>query len=166
MKRLKIAIQKSGRLNEGSLKLLKDCGIFIDNGKDQLKAPARNFPLELLFLRNSDIPQYVEDGIADAAIIGENILIEKSKLSGNLDLPVVACRWPYQKMSITRALNTLKERGLPPPIPTPSKIISSRKMSNARFMKFPDRLKLLPTLVWPMEYAILSAREALCLKMV
>lgn len=79
MKQLKIAIQKSGRLNEGSLKLLKDCGIFIDNGKDQLKAPARNFPLELLFLRNSDIPQYVEDGIADAAIIGENILIEKPK---------------------------------------------------------------------------------------
>ena len=79
MNRLKIAIQKSGRLNEGSLKLLKDCGIFIDNGKDQLKAAARNFPLELLFLRNSDIPQYVEDGIADAAIIGENVLIEKPK---------------------------------------------------------------------------------------
>jgi ATP phosphoribosyltransferase len=79
MKQLKIAIQKSGRLNEGSLKLLKDCGIFIDNGKDQLKASARNFPLELLFLRNSDIPQYVEDGIADAAIIGENVLIEKPK---------------------------------------------------------------------------------------
>jgi len=79
MNRLKIAIQKSGRMNEGSLKLLKDCGIFIDNGKDQLKAPARNFPLEILFLRNSDIPQYVEDGIADAAIIGENVLIEKPK---------------------------------------------------------------------------------------
>lgn len=79
MKRLKIAIQKSGRLNEGSIKLLKDCGIFIDNGKDQLKAPARNFPLEILFLRNADIPQYVEDGVADAAIIGENILVEKPK---------------------------------------------------------------------------------------
>lgn len=79
MKRLKIAIQKSGRLNEGSMKLLKDCGIFIDNGKDQLKAPARNFPLEILFLRNADIPQYVEDGVADAAIIGENILVEKPK---------------------------------------------------------------------------------------
>ena len=79
MKRLKIAIQKSGRLNEGSMKLLKDCGIFIDNGKDQLKAPARNFPLEILFLRNADIPQYVEDGVADAAIIGENILVEKPR---------------------------------------------------------------------------------------
>ena len=79
MKKLKIAIQKSGRLNEGSLKLLKDCGIFIDNGRDQLMAPARNFPLEVLFLRNSDIPQYVEDGVADAAVIGDNLLIEKQK---------------------------------------------------------------------------------------
>lgn len=79
MSKLKIAVQKSGRLNEGSLKLLKDCGIIIDNGKDQLKAPARNFPLEILFLRSSDIPQYVEDGVADIAIIGENVLIEKPK---------------------------------------------------------------------------------------
>ncbi len=79
MKKLKIAIQKSGRLHDDSLKLLKDCGIFIDNGKDQLKASASNFPLEILFLRNSDIPQYVEDGIADIAIIGENILVEKPK---------------------------------------------------------------------------------------
>ncbi len=79
MSKLKIAVQKSGRLNEGSMKLLKDCGIIIDNGKDQLKAPARNFPIEILFLRSSDIPQYVEDGVADAAIIGENVLIEKPK---------------------------------------------------------------------------------------
>jgi len=79
MSKLKIAIQKSGRLNADSLKLLKDCGIFIDNGKDQLKAEARNFPLEVLYLRNSDIPQYLEDGVADIAIIGENLLIEKQK---------------------------------------------------------------------------------------
>jgi len=79
MSKLKIAIQKSGRLNSDSLKLLKDCGIFIDNGKDQLKAEARNFPLEVLYLRNSDIPQYLEDGVADIAIIGENLLIEKQK---------------------------------------------------------------------------------------
>lgn len=76
-KKLRIAIQKSGRLNEDSLKLIKDCGISIDNGYDQLKVTARNFPLELFFLRNSDIPQYIEDGVADIAIIGENLLIEK-----------------------------------------------------------------------------------------
>jgi len=76
-KKLRIAIQKSGRLNEDSLRLIKDCGISIDNGEDQLKVTARNFPLELFFLRNSDIPQYIEDGVADIAIIGENLLIEK-----------------------------------------------------------------------------------------
>jgi len=77
--RLRIAIQKSGRLNEDSLQVLKDCGIVIDNGKDQLKASARNFPLEVLYLRNDDIPQYLEDGVADIAIVGENLLVEKQR---------------------------------------------------------------------------------------
>ncbi|NER13750.1 ATP phosphoribosyltransferase [Leptobacterium flavescens] len=79
MKKIKIAIQKSGRLHDDSLKLLKDCGISIDNGKDQLKASARNFPMEVLYLRNGDIPQYLKDGVVDIAIIGENLLIEKGK---------------------------------------------------------------------------------------
>ena len=74
---LKIAIQKSGRLNEDSLGLLKNCGISIDNGKDQLKATARNFPLEVYYLRNGDIPQYLRDGVVDIAILGENLLVEK-----------------------------------------------------------------------------------------
>lgn len=77
MSTLKIAIQKSGRLNEDSLKLLKDCGIKVENGIDQLKVSVGNFPMEILYLRNSDIPQYVEDGVVDIAIIGENLLIEK-----------------------------------------------------------------------------------------
>ena len=77
MNKIKIAVQKSGRLNEDSLKLLKDCGISIDNGKDQLKASSSNFPLEVLYLRNGDIPQYLRDGVVDIAIIGENVLIEK-----------------------------------------------------------------------------------------
>jgi ATP phosphoribosyltransferase len=77
--RLQIALQKSGRLLDDSLGLLKECGIRVDNGKDQLKAPARNFPLDVLYLRNSDIPQYLQDGVADLAIIGENTVIEKQK---------------------------------------------------------------------------------------
>lgn len=77
MSKLKIAVQKAGRLNEDSLQLLKDCGISIDNGKDQLKASASNFPLEVLYLRNGDIPQYLKDGVVDIAIIGDNVLIEK-----------------------------------------------------------------------------------------
>jgi ATP phosphoribosyltransferase len=83
MNTLKIAIQKSGRLNEDSLKILKDCGISIDNGNDQLKASASNFPLEVLFLRNSDIPQYLIDGVVDIAIVGDNILVEKG---GKIDI--------------------------------------------------------------------------------
>ena len=78
-KRLKIAIQKSGRLNDGSLELLRECGIRVNNGKDQLKATASNFPIELFYLRNSDIPQYLEDEVADIAIIGDNLLVEKQK---------------------------------------------------------------------------------------
>lgn len=79
MSKLKIAIQKSGRLYEESLQLLKDCGIFVNNGKDQLKVSVDNFPMEIMYLRNSDIPQYLEDGVVDVAIVGENLLIEKQK---------------------------------------------------------------------------------------
>ena len=81
---IRIAIQKSGRLNTESLSLLKSCGIAIDNGKDQLKAAARNFPMEVFFLRNGDIPQYLRDGVVDLAILGSNTLVEK----GN-DLEVI-----------------------------------------------------------------------------
>lgn len=77
MTKIRIAIQKSGRLNEDSLRILKDCGISVDNGKDQLKASSRNFPMEVFYLRNGDIPQYLRDGVVDIAIIGENVLIEK-----------------------------------------------------------------------------------------
>ena len=79
MNTLKIAIQKSGRLNEDSIQILKDCGISIENGIDQLKAEASNFPLEVLYLRNSDIPQYLIDGVVDIAIVGDNLLVEKGK---------------------------------------------------------------------------------------
>jgi ATP phosphoribosyltransferase len=77
MERLKIAIQKSGRLNEDSLRILKECGISVSNGLDQLKATVSNFPMEIFYLRNSDIPQYLLDGVVDVAIIGENLLVEK-----------------------------------------------------------------------------------------
>ena len=74
--KIKVAIQKSGRLYEDSINLLKQCGIRINNGKDQLKASATNFPLEVLYLRNSDIPKYVENGVADLGIVGSNVVIE------------------------------------------------------------------------------------------
>lgn len=77
--KLKIAIQKSGRLYEDSIKLLKDCGIDVKNGINKLKTEADNFPLEIYFLRDDDIPQYVEDAVADIGIVGENVMYEKNK---------------------------------------------------------------------------------------
>ena len=77
MKSINLAIQKSGRLNNHSLDLLNKCGIKIDNEKDQLKVTSTNFPVQVFFLRNSDIPKYINDGVVDIAMIGENTLIEK-----------------------------------------------------------------------------------------
>lgn len=77
--KLKIAIQKSGRLNEDSIKLLREIGIEFNNGLNKLKAEAINFPLEVFLLRDDDIPQYIEDGVADIGIVGENVLLEKQK---------------------------------------------------------------------------------------
>lgn len=80
---LKIAIQKKGRLSEASLQLLAECGINISNGSRILKATAKNFPIEILFLRDDDIPQYVEQGVVDLGILGENEVLEKDK---NIDI--------------------------------------------------------------------------------
>lgn len=76
---LKIAIQKSGRLHDESISLLKDCGIDVKNGRNQLRTVAENFPLEVFFLRDDDIPQYVEDCVAHIGIVGENVLLEKNR---------------------------------------------------------------------------------------
>ncbi len=105
METIKIAIQKSGRLNEDSLKILKDCGVSIDNGRDQLKAVARDFPLEVFFLRNGDIPQYLRDGVVDIAIIGENVLVEKGE-----DLKV-AEKLGFSKCRVSLALPKSKPYG-------------------------------------------------------
>ena len=76
---LKIAVQKSGRLYEGSMKLLKECGIEVSNGNNQLRVIAANFPVEVFFLRDDDIPEYVQDAVADIGFVGENVVKEKSK---------------------------------------------------------------------------------------
>src|SRR5882762_1755915 len=77
--KLKLAIQKSGRLHDDSIKLLKECGIEISNGVNKLRTEATNFPLEVFFLRDDDIPQYVEDGVADIGFVGENVVYETNK---------------------------------------------------------------------------------------
>ncbi|MFL9839260.1 ATP phosphoribosyltransferase [Flavobacterium sp. ST-75] len=79
MSKLKIAVQKNGRLSEKSLQLLNKCGIRLLNGERTLKASSQNFPIEVLFLRDDDIPQYVEQGVADVGILGENEVWEQNK---------------------------------------------------------------------------------------
>src|SRR5690554_6770296 len=79
MEKIKIAIQKSGRLSEKSIDLLTECGIRISNGTRKLKTEAKNFPMEILFFRDDDIPQYVEQGVADIGILGENEVVERDK---------------------------------------------------------------------------------------
>ena len=81
--KIKLAIQKSGRLSNDSLKLIKECGINVNNGKGKLTSIAGNFPMEFLFLRDDDIPGYVADGVADLGIVGKNVLLEKGK---NIDV--------------------------------------------------------------------------------
>jgi len=76
---IKIGIQKSGRLNQNSIDLLKNCGISIENFNDQLKVSASNFPLDIYFLRNGDLPKYIKDGVIDLAIVGQNIIEEKGE---------------------------------------------------------------------------------------
>ena len=95
---IRIAIQKSGRLNQESLGLLKSCGIAIENGKDQLKASAQNFPVEVFFLRNGDIPQYLRDGVVDLAILGSNTLVEKGQ-----DLDIIE-RLGFSKCRVSIAI--------------------------------------------------------------
>ncbi|WP_118950224.1 ATP phosphoribosyltransferase [Taibaiella helva] len=93
MRMLKLAIQKNGRLSEQSLELLRTCGIRLSNGDRKLRAASTNFPLEVLFLRDDDIPQYVEQGVADIGILGKNEVLEKARKVEMLDqLGFAACR--------------------------------------------------------------------------
>lgn len=90
---IRLAIQKSGRLSEGSLELLQECGIKINNGNNKLKAQASNFPIEILYLRDDDIPHYVETGVADIGIVGENIIQNsKFKIETIRKLGFAGCR--------------------------------------------------------------------------
>ncbi len=101
--KLRIAIQKSGRLYDDSIDLLKECGIDLRNVKDRLKTESDNFPLEVFFLRDDDIPQYVEDGVADVGIVGENVLYEKCKEAEILE------RLGFGKCRLSLAINKNEE---------------------------------------------------------
>jgi len=82
---LKIAVQKKGRLYDGSMAMLKECGIDVSNGNNQLRVQAANFPLEVFFLRDDDIPEYVQDAVADIGFVGENVIAEKNKAVNSIE---------------------------------------------------------------------------------
>lgn len=93
MTRLNIAVQKSGRMHDDCMQLLKDCGLKIDSATDQLKTSASGFPIDILYLRNGDIPEYLQDGVADIAILGENTAVEKeTEILKLMDLGFSKCR--------------------------------------------------------------------------
>lgn len=102
--KLRIAVQKSGRLSEDSLKLLKECGIGVPNGNNQLKINAENFDAEILFLRDDDIPEYVQDGVADIGFVGENVVLEKNKLADIVE------RLGYGKCRLSIALPKARKK--------------------------------------------------------
>src|SRR5437773_9990900 len=101
--KIRIAVQKSGRLYEDSVRLLKECGIDLRNVKDRLKTESDNFPLEVFFLRDDDIPQYVEDGVADIGIVGENVLYEKCREAEVLE------KLGFGKCRLSLAINKTEE---------------------------------------------------------
>ena len=107
---LKIAVQKKGRLYDGSMALLKECGIDVSNGNNQLRVQAANFPLEVFFLRDDDIPEYVQDAVADIGIVGENVIVEKNKQVSSVEkLGFGKCRLSIAapKSSAIRSVNDL-----------------------------------------------------------
>lgn len=110
---LKIAVQKSGRLYEGSMKLLKECGIEISNGNNQLRVLAGNFPAEIFFLRDDDIPEYVQDAVADIGFVGENVVLEKNKVVDTLEqLGFGKCRLSVAvpKSGMLQSINDLNDK--------------------------------------------------------
>ncbi len=149
MERLQIAVQKSGRLLDDSLKLLKECGLKIPSPQGQLKASVDNFPLDLLFLRNSDIPEYVADGVADIAIIGENLLIEKeSNVALLMPLGFSKCRVSLAatKSSDIQSVKDFEGKKIATSYPVTLKKFLDEKGVNASIHTISGSVEIAPTI--------------------
>lgn len=149
MERLQIAVQKSGRLLDDSLKLLKEGGLKIPSPQGQLKASVDNFPLDLLFLRNSDIPEYVADGVADIAIIGENLLIEKeSNVELILPLGFSKCRVSLAatKSSNIQSVKDFEGKKIATSYPVTLKKFLDEKGVNASIHTISGSVEIAPTI--------------------
>ncbi len=149
MSKLRIAVQKSGRLNEDSMRILKDIGISIDNGKDQLKASARNFPVEVFYLRNGDIPQYLKDGVVDVAIIGENVLIEKGgdiEIAEKLGFSKCKVSIAVPKDSTANSLKDLNEKRIATSYPVTVKKFLKEQGLEAQLHKINGSVEIAPNI--------------------
>ncbi|GAL67103.1 ATP phosphoribosyltransferase [Jejuia pallidilutea] len=169
MSKLRIAVQKSGRLNEDSMKILKDIGISIDNGKDQLKASAKGFPVEVFYLRNGDIPQYLKDGVVDAAIIGENVLIEKGEGIDVVEkLGFSTCRVciAVPKTDSYKSIKDLEGKRIATSYPNTVKMYLDKNGVNANLHIINARLKLRQILGWQTLFAISFPAEVRYLKII
>lgn len=149
MKRLVIALQKSGRLQEGSLRLLSECGLKVDYREGQLKVITPDFPAELLFLRNSDIPQYVADGVVDLGIVGSNILVEEAvNVRTVLPLNFSKCRVSFAvpKNAPINTLNDLEGKRIATSYPnTVNRFLQENKI-NAEIHTISGSVEIAPSL--------------------
>ena len=146
---LKIAIQKSGRLHDDSIKILKEAGIYIENGKDQLKTTSRNFPLEVLYLRNGDIPQYLRDGVVDIAILGENLLVEKGedlKIVEKLGFSKCRVSVAVPKENDFNSLQDLEGKKIATSYPNTVKNFLAEKGINAELHKISGSVEIAPNI--------------------
>ncbi|HMP99130.1 MAG TPA: ATP phosphoribosyltransferase [Cyclobacteriaceae bacterium] len=144
---LRIAIQKSGRLEEGSVNLLKECGLSFANGRGQLKTPVRNFPAEILFLRDDDIPQYIEDHVADIGIVGENIVIEKNKkndIVARLDFAKCKLSIAIPKADKYKGIQSLEEKNIATSYPNIVKKWLKKNKINAGIHEISGSVEIAP----------------------
>jgi ATP phosphoribosyltransferase len=156
--KLRIAVQKSGRLYDDSVKILKECGIELQNGMNKLLNEAVNFPMQILFLRDDDIPQYVEDGVADIGIVGENIIYETNK---NVEL-VEKLGFGKCRLSIAVPRNEnyvdarfLQKKRIATTYPFLLQGFLDKNKIDAEIHEISGSVEITPGWAWPMPYAIL-----------
>jgi ATP phosphoribosyltransferase len=144
---VRLAVQKSGRLHDGSIALLRDSGLNVSNGRDQLKTVVRNFPIEILFLRDDDIPQYIEDRVADFGIVGENIMMEKNKnvrLIKKLDFAKCRLSIAVPKSKTYYGLNWLEGKNIATSYPTITRKFLSDNTINASIHEISGSVEIAP----------------------
>ena len=144
---LKIAVQKKGRLYDGSMALLKECGIDVSNGNNQLRVQAANFPLEVFFLRDDDIPEYVQDAVADIGFVGENVIAEKNKQVTTVEkLGFGKCRLSIAipKTGLIRSLDDLNNKKIATSYPLILSNFLKEKNINATIQEISGSVEIAP----------------------